>query len=546
MREESLWINRMEPIYRFMSSYWKVLAVALAVAALYPVVLLKLGQDLWVDDNYSHGLLVPFVIGFIVWSGRSSLAAVKAEPKPVVGATVLTIAFVMLLGGTLGAELFTQRISLVVMVAGLVIYFVGVRMLGALTVPFALLLLAIPIPQIVFNAIALPLQVFASKLAVIGIRLAGVPSLRNGNVIDILPFGSTQSIALEVVEACSGIRSLMTLVTLALVLVYFTRRGQMLPSSGIREFLRDRDFHRAFLLMVSAVPIAVATNAARVAMTGFLTYRMGSAATEGTLHEALGVGAYAISFVMLLGINVVIRKLLGGKTAQERKADSVSETRSFSVAFNAGSARFVTLVALLVFGAATVNWLSLRGEVSVERTPLAQLPAKLGEWSQKGNETRFDKQTESVLRATDYTMRDYELGGRTANVYVGYYASQRTGATYHSPKNCLPGSGWVMKEPELIEIKTASGNSFKANRFIIESGKYRAVMIYWYQGRGRVESSEYLDKLHTVLDSVTMARTDGAMVRVMTSLGKDERAAFAAAEELSASLADSLNPFIPN
>src|SRR5205085_12491603 len=132
----------------------------------------------------------------------------------------------LLAAGTLGAELFTQRISFVMLVAGVILVLFGRRVLGLLAVPFALFLLAIPIPQIIFNRIAFPLQLWASQAAVWGIRLFEVPTLRKGNVIDILPQGSTQTISLEVVEACSGIRSLMTLVTLALVLAYFTRRSE--------------------------------------------------------------------------------------------------------------------------------------------------------------------------------------------------------------------------------------------------------------------------------------------------------------------------------
>jgi EpsI family protein len=366
-------------------------------------------------------------------------------------------------------------------------------------------------------------------------------------VIDILPSGSTQRIALEVVEACSGIRSLMTLVTLAVVLVYFTRSGPMLSAAPFGTLLRNRDFHRAALLMLSAAPVAVVANAARVATTGYLTYLMGTRATEGTLHEALGVSAYAVSFLLLLGINVVLKKLLAPKgDSAEALVTEFTSPAGTTMGFAASSMRFGSLLALLVFAAASVNWLSMRGELSVPRQPLSSLPSTLGKWTQRGDEKRFDAQTESVLRATDYTMRDYRAGGRTANVYVGYYESQRGGATYHSPKNCLPGSGWVMKEPEIIEISTPSGRKFEANRFIVESGNYRAVMIYWYQGRGRVETSEYRDKLNTVLDSFLKQRTDGAMVRVMTTLGSDSEASHAAAIDVSANLADSLNSLIPD
>ena len=143
-------------------------------------------------------------------------------------------------------------------------------------------------------------------------------------------------------------------------------------------------------------------------------------------------------------------------------------------------------------------------------------------------------------------MREYLLpDGRLANIYVGYYASQRTGATYHSPQNCLPGAGWVMMQPELIEIKIPNGETFTANKFIIENGVYKEILIYWYQGRGRFTASEYTDKINTIWDSVLRRRSDGAMVRVMTSVGNSEIDATQAAVELAAQTADELSAFIP-
>jgi EpsI family protein len=200
---------------------------------------------------------------------------------------------------------------------------------------------------------------------------------------------------------------------------------------------------------------------------------------------------------------------------------------------------------LLVSGIG-INWFAGRGEADVQRRSLVELPAVLGDWKQKGGDIRFGPATEAVLRTTDYTMREYMVDGRTANVYVGYYATQRTGATYHSPQNCLPGAGWVMRDPQLVDIAMADGRSFKANMYIIENGIYRDVMIYWYQGRGHTEASEYRDKFNTIWDSVTRRRSDGAMVRVMTDVGGDQPASIAAATDLAARLAEKLSPFIPD
>ncbi len=536
---------------------WQPLIIGLSLIFLYANVLARLGNHWWTDENYSHGLLVPFVIGFIVWIEFDELKKAAKNPSIWLGGIIVISAFLMFLAGTLSAELFTQRVSFFLMIVGIVVYFFGTQILQLLVVPFALFLFSIPIPQIIFNKIAFPLQIWASQAAVWGIRLFEVPTVRKGNVIEILPNGATQIIALEVVEACSGIRSLMTLVTLALVLAYFTRENRHDAEKGWLNYFKDFDFWRALTLMLAAIPIAVLTNAARVTATGVLTYYYGKQATESTWHDASGWLVYVVALVMLIGLNFVLKKLQIRNYRSSNKSeisdlkleiDETNETEktSPSTFHFFPFPKTIALLSVLVVGGIFINWFERRGEAEVSRKPLSELTMKLGDWRQKGSEIRFGEQTESVLRVSDYTMREYlSADNRIANIYVGYYASQRTGATYHSPQNCLPGAGWVMREPEIIEITSPNGKTFKANRYRIENGVYDEIMIYWYQGRGRIEQSEYSDKLNTIFDSVTRRRSDGAMVRVMTSVGNDEKSATQAAVDLSGQLADKLSEYVP-
>ncbi len=511
-------------------------AVAIAVSFLYAAVLAKLGLDWWTDENYSHGLLVPFVIGMIVANEWDSIKAAAGEPSVWLGGTTVIFSLILLFAGTLGAELFTTRFSFVLMLAGIVIYMFGTRVLNLLLVPFALLLLAIPIPQIIFNRIAFPLQIWASQMAVWGIRFFDVSTLRKGNVIEILPQGSTQTILLEVVEACSGIRSLMTLVTLAVILAYFTRRDRR----GGFANLSTADLLRTGILMIWAVPIAVVTNAARVTATGVLTSYYGKQATEGVWHDISGWLVYFVALALLIAANYLLRKVIRGKPYESEGIWPISGR-------GLKAPSILPIVFALVLGGFAVNWFVNRGEAVIDRKPLTELSPTLGRWRQNGNEIRFDESVESVLRTTDYTMRQYALpDGRAANLYVGYYASQRTGATYHSPQNCLPGAGWVMKDPQYIDVTRSDGTTFNANLYIIENGIYNEVMIYWYQGRGRTEASEYTDKINTIWDSITRTRSDGALVRVMTGVGTDQAAAVKAAADLSARLAETLDPHVPD
>jgi EpsI family protein len=211
------------------------------------------------------------------------------------------------------------------------------------------------------------------------------------------------------------------------------------------------------------------------------------------------------------------------------------------------TARFVFLLGLLVVGGVVVNAWQYIGEVSVDRKNLKDFPQQVGQWRQVGADQEFDAATLSVLRASDYLMRNYRAAdGRIANFYVGYYASQRDGATYHSPLNCLPGSGWVMSNPGEITISPAGKPSFVANRYLIQNGGRRELLVYWYQGRGRSVANEYWGKVYTVLDSVRLRRSDGAMVRVMVPAGDSEAKALESAADLSASAFSALSEFVPD
>ena len=212
------------------------------------------------------------------------------------------------------------------------------------------------------------------------------------------------------------------------------------------------------------------------------------------------------------------------------------------------SARFSVLLAVLLLGGIVINVWEWAGEAKVARRALVEMPTQVGSWRQVGVDQRFDAQTESVLGASDYLSRTYaSADNRPVSFYVGYYATQRTGATYHSPLNCLPGSGWEMNEAGSVTIVPADGSpAFEANRYIVQNGDEKQLLVYWYQGRGRKVASEYWGKIYTVVDSIRLRRSDGAMVRVMMPVGRSEEEALKAATDLAAQIAPVLPEFIPD
>ena len=212
------------------------------------------------------------------------------------------------------------------------------------------------------------------------------------------------------------------------------------------------------------------------------------------------------------------------------------------------STQFWAMAALLLLGGAVINYWAVAGEARMPRRALAEFPAEFGGWRQLGRDVRFDAATEAVLRADDYVSRDYAgEAGRSASLYVGYYLTQRTGATYHSPLNCLPGSGWVLGEPHTVEVKPADGRApFRANSYVIEHGPDRMLLLYWYQGRGRAVASEYVDKVYTVFDSIRLRRSDGAMVRVLVPFRGSERETQEVAAQFAAQVAPNLPAYVPD
>ena len=206
----------------------------------------------------------------------------------------------------------------------------------------------------------------------------------------------------------------------------------------------------------------------------------------------------------------------------------------------------ILLVAIIGVGVLVNTWAYL-GEAHVDRKPLKSFPEQIGNWTRQGGDQILDAQTLQVLRATDYLIRDFRRpDGQSANFYVGYYATQKDGASYHSPLNCLPGSGWTLSEPGKLIISTPDGGSFTANKYVIQNGDYKSLMVYWYQGRGRAIASEYWGKIYTVLDSVKLRRSDGAMVRVTVPIRDSEEAALQAATDMAVAATAVLPEFVPN
>jgi exosortase len=251
--------------------------VTLAAIVVYFPVLSSLVSQWASDENYSHGfLIVPFAVYF-AWARRASLAAAPLQPS-FLGLAIVAGSLILLIAGLFGAELFLARVSLIGVIAGTILFLFGWRHLRLLAFPIALLILMVPLPALVFNQIAFPLQLFASRVGELVLTTAGIPVLRQGNILEL------STMRLEVAQACSGIRSLVSLVTLGVIL------GKL---NEPRRWAR-------VVLALAAVPIAIVENAARVAGTGLAAHWIGPQAAEGFVHTFSGWVMFVLAFALLL------------------------------------------------------------------------------------------------------------------------------------------------------------------------------------------------------------------------------------------------------
>ncbi|HEY7837273.1 MAG TPA: exosortase/archaeosortase family protein [Terriglobales bacterium] len=270
------------PAAAITDSRWSIgsiyLIALVALSAVYVPVLWGLGYDWANNPNYSHGFIIPFAVAFIVWQQRGQLRRIPARPSHW-GLVLAVVAEAQYLVGFLGAEYFLQRTSLLLLIAGALVYLSGWQLLRTQLFSLTLLLLAIPLPAIIFNSIAFPLQLLASSWAAFLLNLCSIPVYRSGNIL-MLPQRT-----LDVAEACSGIRSLFSLIALAMLVAYFV------PA---RFWVR-------LGLVLSAIPIALGANALRIAATGLIGRWFGPQYSEGFFHEFSGWVIFVVAFIALLG-----------------------------------------------------------------------------------------------------------------------------------------------------------------------------------------------------------------------------------------------------
>lgn len=494
--------------------------LVLVLLALYAPVLLGLLRQWWADPNYSHGFAIPFLSGFWIWERRSRLPAWAAlSTGRWLGLPVLLAGIGMYTLGNIGAELFLMRSSLVVVLAGLVLFLLGRQTLRLIAFPLAYLLFMVPLPATVFYAVAFPLQRLAAQSAAWALDLLGVPVLLDGNVIHL------SSVSLGMTEACSGIRSLMSLLALAVAWGYIC--------------LSSRWAH--VVLVALAVPVAVAANTARVVATGLVGQMFGVEYASGVFHGFSGWVIFLVACAALLAAYLLLL-LATGARARTGSHGMTTPPRSSTPAHPSSiratwALRLVTAVGILVGALGYAQFRSTGEAVPMARS-LSTFPDNLGDWH--GREvTLLDNELLHLLQVRDYMFRRYEdPQRRSVWLYVGYWDTQRKGAQPHSPRNCLPGNGWEPLEATRVRIPGANGSGLMVNRFVVQKDHAQQVVLYWYLAQGRPLAGELEARVETVRNSILRHRTDGALVRVSSPV-------YRSLEDTTAALTDYVQRLYP-
>jgi exosortase D (VPLPA-CTERM-specific) len=512
---------------------WGPILLALGVGALS---LWLFWDGLWLmawwwigQPEYSHCILIPFISVFLVWQQKNRLARIDFAGSWWGVALVLVGGGLLVLGQLATVYTLVQYAYLVTLY-GLVLAFTGPRAFRILAVPLLILAFMIPLPQFFLYNLSVDLQLLSSAIGVWFIRLFGISVFVEGNVIDLGGY------KLQVAEACDGLRYLFPLMTLGFLMAYF---------------YKGATWKRAAVFF-SSIPVTIIMNSLRIGTIGVMVEHWGIAMAEGFLHEFQGWMVFMLSAGLLLAEIMVLnrvgresgswRQLFGIELPEPIRSDLPHRNRPIPRTFVAAALVLVAFVLLAIA-------IPRREEIAPNRTSFAEFPLRIGPWA--GHSERLENAYLDQLKLDDYLMDDYgDDTGRAINFYIAFYNSQRKGEAVHSPRSCLPGGGWQMRDFAQRDLPSVriGGRALRVNRTVIELGGRRELVYYWFQQRGRVITNEFAVKWYLFWDAVTRHRTDGALVRVIANVpaGTDVAAADRTMTDFLAAVAPKLPAYIPN
>ena len=495
--------------------------------------IVSLGEA-WSTAEYSHGPLIP-LLSLILF-----LKYLKDVPKadPLLKAQypgIAVIAFALAIAGVGNIARIPDIItySMIIWVYGVILVTLGFKKGAPFWGSVLHLVFMLPLPAFLYWQVSIALQGFSAELGVSLIRAMNVPVYLDGNVIDLGLY------KLDVAEACSGLRYLFPIMSFSYIFC----------------MLYKGPYIHKIILLLSAVPITVLMNSARIGMIGVLVDAYGIEQAEGFLHVFQGWVIFILCIIFLFALAKTLQLTAGDRrpilVALELDFGKLSQQsrRVFSIRNSAG-----LLVALGMTGLASgaLYFLPKPSGVELQRDPLVLFPTKVGGW-EAGPPERLEANIEAVLKADDYLLVGYSSTAHQApvNLFVAWYRKQTEGSGIHSPEVCVPAGGWEMSkiEVETIGVQLPSGADMQVevNRAIIRKGLSKQLVYYWFEQRGRRLTSDYVSKAVTVMDAMTIGRTDGGLVRLVTPIvgSESERDADDRLKSFMAGLLPILPVFVP-
>ena len=480
----------------------------------------------WTRPEYSYGPLVPIITGYM------TLREIKRHPITVFDDSripgILVLIFGMLIGllGNLSEIPDFVSYGFIVSVGGLVLVMAGKQ--GFRFWPGWLhLFFMIPLPSILYWRVSTTLQYISSHLGVAFIKLAGVPVLLDGNVIDL---GQYQ---LLVAEACNGLRYLFPLLSFGWLFAVL---------------YEGRRWHRV-VLFVSTVPITILMNSFRIGVIGVLVNYFGIKQAEGFLHLFEGWIIFVACIILLYVEAWVLNRFFSGGERKPNILDLDVQKVAAPLRALAGlkAIRPLVMASVLLLAVGSI-WQGIPSftSASVDRASFAYFPDQVGPWT--GAPQVLDTAIENVLKADDYYLSDYAAQGKNVNLFMTFYQKQTGGSGIHSPEVCIPGGGWEVSNwaARTVDLGAELG-SIPVNRAVIQKNLNRQLVYYWFEQRGRRMTSDYQAKLYSIFDQVTQGRSDGGLVRLVTPIakGEDIGAADARLKSFMKDLAQKLPDYFP-
>jgi len=493
------------PIYKY-QWFIKIVLYFSVLAGIYLSTIQWLVFKDWARDDYSYGILIPFIVLYLLLEKRAYLSEIAS--KQTWNGFVFFIPGILLFWlGELSGEFFTQYFSLWLIVVGLCWINMGGGKMKIIIFPLFFALTMFPLPSFFNVKITFGLKLISTKIGVIIMRAWGMSAYQDGNTIDL---GFTQ---LQVVDACSGLRYLFPLIVLGILMAYFFRSR----------------WWKKLIIVLSTIPITIFTNSLRIALTGILSERFGSKAVEGFFHDFEGWLIFMIALAFLAAEMTVLAKLFPEPQSVD-KADKPPAPLTDSIDRPGieksllKQPQFIFSVVLLTLTLALSQGIEFREAIPINKK-FDTFPMQIGKW--QGKAEPMEEEFINALDFSDYIMVDYhDEKGAMINFYVAYYESQRKGESIHSPETCLRGGGWVFSQngKGVVPVDGQQGN-IVVNRALIQKGPYRQISYFWFPMRGRILTNAFEMKWFTFWDALTRQRTDGALVRVIAPVEQDENPA---------------------